>query len=190
MKAWSLRIALVALLLSVMPAAADVTYVYVGNNFTNVSNQYPYYYSYTTSYYVTAYLTFSNPLAAGMAFQTVTPIQWQLTDHSPNYTLGGPSNLTIGYFSLATDASGNIVQWSVEGYTSTQGGGRYVSTSNTSTYTRDEGADFNLGYNVNSPGSWSVQPVPEPCTLALAGIGSAVAVVRARKRKNIHSQQP
>jgi hypothetical protein len=181
-----LIVAITAFLLSTMPAAADATYVYVGNHFWFAQNS-PGFPQFSTSDYVTASLTFSSPLAPNMSLQSVTPISWYTAVKNVPGFVFTSSDQPSNTFSLeiTTDSSGNIIQW----YLGVNSGASYVGTkyywsSINGMVIADSGSQTSWGFNMDNPGTWSsnVVPTPEPCTLALAGAGVAFVIRLGRKK--------
>ena len=182
MKLARILLAVAAFFLSVSPSAADVTYLYVGNNFTTFTGT-----QFNTSEHVSATLTFSTPLAAGLAYGSVTPTSWSINDGTMG-SAGWNSQWQspgIFKFSLATDSSGNISQWSVDIWNGAiQGGYREIYTTQNANYTEDMTASFTTDAEVSNPGTWTKQPspVPEPCSISLALTGVGALVARRRKK--------
>ena len=94
------------------------------------------------------------------------------------YFLGGTFTLQ-----LATDSSGNIVQWNIYGWDGYPGSGHAIWTNNS----YDMSSQMNEGGNSNDPGTWTsnASPVPEPCSIALALTGVGALVARRRKKSLI-----
>ena len=174
-------------MLSARSAAAQTTYTYTGNPFTLFScgpavpgpgdvdcttpaptNPYT---SYLPTDFVSATLTFDSPLGPNLALQDVRTLPgFQLTMADGRHTGTFTPN---GYTQVATDASGQIVQWNLTIATGVLAGGiitRNYSGAGLTVY--DQGVlaccsptvtgDF--GLNIGTPGTWS-SGSPSPASL-------------------------
>lgn len=173
-----LAIALAAVVLTLPLTAGPVTYTYTGNDFNSVTAS-----VYTTSDFVSGFFTLASPLADDMTLppggSNITPLSFSYTDGVQTYSsAGNPSQIT---FQIATDASGNIIQWNVS---LGNGPPSAVFTRNYPVSVEDAGIfGIQEGAISNDPGAWSVSTtVPEPATLVLAGAGLAALTFRRTLR--------
>src|SRR5450432_3499664 len=162
--------------------AAPTTYNYTGNDFNSVS------FPYTTSDSVTGSITLSGPLANNITvFNAITPLSFSFSDGISGETVTNTTPAVGSSFSFKTDGSGNITQWqalvditSVFNFSistfNAPGGSGVIDSAQHSGGTES-------GQITNSPGTWSVQPAPEPGTCTLMFAGLAVLAVAARRRK-------
>jgi hypothetical protein len=99
---------------------------------------------------------------------------------------GGSSGSTVAVFQVTTGSNGAIASW----YINVISPNAYISTFNGS-YGSYSGVGDNINgdaaqpydaYIYNSPGTWAVTVVPEPGTLALAGL-SGLSLLLFRHRK-------
>jgi hypothetical protein len=104
-----------ALLLIAQLANATVIYDYVGKPFTTIVDHEIPAGTYTTSMFVTASLTFANPLAANtpyVLFNFLTPLAYTISDG--RQTFDGSKITDELIVVLSTDAGGNISRWLVD----------------------------------------------------------------------------
>ena len=143
-------IVLLALFLCVPSAFAQSprTYTYVGNPFVYFSGD-----SCPPECSISGSFTVSQPLADNLAWETqITPVSWSFTDGNSVLTQSNSS----AYIYVSTDAAGNLVNWLVEVYNSTDQ--LYLVTINypngqdTIDYSLSGGAIY--GYIQNDNGAW------------------------------------
>lgn len=168
-----------ALFVLALPAMADpVTYTYTGNDFVAVVG------SYTTSDFVSGYFTLAAPLPDNLAFSNnnVSPTAYSFSDGVQTFSsVSPPTNVT---FDIATDASGNIIQWDINLGTGPPMDNS-VSTDSTSSDVGEQISAGNFGENIGDPGTWTAMTAtasaPEPEGLGLFTIGGiALCLVRRR----------
>ena len=188
-------VAVTTLLLPAGLFAASVTYTYTGNPFTNSSPNG----NITTADLVTVNFTLAGPLAASQSDLVLSPTTWSLADGIPADKITNSSTLAFGFpeFEVKTDASGNIIGWSVAVCTtgfstciSTSTPGTWLSGTITAATQGDSALDpasNGAAFNSGVPGKWvavtQTSGVPEPSTagpLALL-IPSAWLMLRRRK---------
>jgi PEP-CTERM motif len=163
------------------PAKADSVESYTGNTYTNVSVPSS---GYTTASFITATLTFQNPLPAnaslaygygGLGRPTATDplLAFSISDGSQTFSLSNGLNIF-----LVTGSQGQIVSWFVGAC-----GAPCSSALNIDTQfglpgpLATLGADGStlgsygtaLAYNNDDPGKWT--SVPEPSSLLMLGAG-------------------
>jgi hypothetical protein len=161
------------------PAKADSVESYTGNTYTNVSSS-----GYTTASFITATLTFQNPLPAnaslaygygGIGTPTATDplLAFSISDGAATFNLSNGLNIF-----LVTGNQGQIVSWFVGAC-----GAPCSSALNIDTQFGlpapfvTLGADGStqgsygtaLAYNTDDPGTWT--KVPEPSGLLMLGAG-------------------
>jgi hypothetical protein len=179
--------------LGVQPANADTTYVYTGNPFNEFFG------ADSCSMGVgecalSGSFTVAAPLAANMAFGSVTPVSFSFTDGVN--TITSADTLTLDILEVATNSSGQIVEWYFHFNVNAPGDSTLELTSDTDPPLATQGDLTGVESNVSpypfsaiadlfgSPGSWSVAgatTVPEPCSLALLGI-AVTGIVRLRRK--------
>ena len=204
-------------------AKADIIYTYTGNDFTNVGGDD----LSSTSDFISGWITFASPLPDNSIEQNNladSVISWGFTDQvqsidddSANTFLlpvVDPVGLFTFYSSLddvylATDASGNINQWSITATIigSDNGSGSYFTSyieTNSSLPSFNPTQPANAqdaalicvpfpnncsqasgGLNDQDPGVWtetSVSSTPEPSTTVLVSLGGSFLLI-AMKRK-------
>ncbi len=163
------------------PAKADSVESYTGNTYTNVSVPSS---GYTTASFITATLTFQNPLPAnaslaygygGLGRPTATDplLAFSISDGSQTFNLSNGLNIF-----LVTGSQGQIVSWFVGAC-----GAPCSSALNIDTQFGLPGPFATLGadgstqgsygtalaYNNDDPGKWTT--VPEPSSLLMLGAG-------------------
>jgi hypothetical protein len=169
-----------ALFVLALPLAADpMTYTYTGNDFETVFGP-----SYTTSDFVSGFFTVASPLPTSLLFSNnnITPTAYSFTDGVQTFSsVSPPAEVT---FDIATDGSGNIIEWDI-----TLGTGPPLSDS-VSTFSGggDQGQMISagtFGNNLGEPGTWTASgataSTPEPEGLGLFTIGAiALGLVRRK----------
>ena len=163
------------------PVKADSVESYTGNAYTNVTVPSS---GYTTASFITATLTFQNPLPAnaslaygygGLGRPTATDplLAFSISDGSQTFSLSNGLNIF-----LVTGSQGQIVSWFVGAC-----GAPCSSALNIDTQfglpgpLATLGADGStlgsygtaLAYNIDDPGKWT--SVPEPSSLLMLGAG-------------------
>jgi hypothetical protein len=163
------------------PAKADSVESYTGNTYTNVSVPSS---GYTTASFITATLTFQNPLPSnaslaygygGIGTRTATDplLAFSISDGSQTLNLSNGLNIF-----LVTGSQGQIVSWFVGAC-----GAPCSSALNIDTQFGLPGPFATLGadgstpgsygtafaYNTDDPGKWT--SVPEPSSLLMLGAG-------------------
>jgi hypothetical protein len=160
-----------------VPLLADTTYTYTGNPFTVAVSPY------TTSDYVSGSFTVvGGPLSCSSGC-TVNPLSFDFSDGVQHIT---NNDGHVNVFTITTSGSGSIMNWEWFIYNSAYSG--YISSYGYAVVASDQGVNnvdgggAEYGINMQSKGSWSTSPVPEPATLILLGSGLAgLAGVRRRK---------
>jgi len=175
-----------------LPAFADTTYTYTGNDFTGAGTPY------TFSDSVTGWFTVASPLGNIPILSRVDFISFSFTDGVQTIT-----NLnydeTTSAIAVGTDSSGDITSWNIVAVPITNSAFDLVETRNLTVnnflVVGDEG-EFNLnipgggeGTNLSDPGTWtssssdpSPSTTPEPSTFALLGTGLLGLAGIARRR--------
>jgi hypothetical protein len=175
------------LVMLLLPAAlpAAVSYTYTGNHFNTFL-----FGTYTSANYVSITLTFNTGLAANMAFQTVTPASFTISDGIDTITSSNydPSNTL---FQVSTNASGGINAWSISIVNASDSA--QIRSFDTTTNDFDQGAYAAAGtvvtpgpllgdaFVTGSPGTWgptaappapapAATPAPTSMILALTGL--------------------
>ena len=108
-------------------ASADVTYSYVGNDFTIV--QAPY----TTTDSVTGFITLSSALGAGLTLISVVPTMFSFSDGVQTINSASPdpaASIVPDIFKFSTNGSGQITAWDVEVATQTLTNNNFIDTMN------------------------------------------------------------
>ena len=186
----------VLMAVSLTPSAvADTAYTYTGNNYNQLGGTYKSGGPYALSVVFTT--TLSGNALDNLPFTDITS-----TVTSYNFTDG--SGLTLNNInnglakpdlsvSLATDASGNIVQWFVGAYTSPPN--TQMQSNWESPYGFIPGADFSettpnfageYGSVSDDPGTWHGVTVPEPTAVSLLVIAGVGLLARRRQRTSLH----
>ena len=168
------------------PAKADSVETYNGNTYTTVSVPSS---GYTTSNFITATLTFANPLPAdaslaygygGLGTATATdPLEaFVISDGSATLNLANGVNIF-----LVTGSEGQIVSWFVGacGAPCSSGLSIYTQFGVPAPFDAFDGSvqgSFGtaLAYNTNDPGTWTTAPEPSSLLMLGAGILSLVGL--------------
>jgi len=177
------RLAITACLtLLPLPALADTTYTYTGNDFTDLLAPY------TTSDSVTASFTVTSPLGDNYAYQEVAPSSFSFSDGVQTLT---NLNATPTRFDVGTDLNGNITAWNIDIFDSSDD---YIETDTglnaLGTFGVDTVGGFTaLGQLFGDPGIWTSNisdpppsATPEPSSLCLLGTGMIGALAAIRRR--------
>jgi|SRR5580700_11498759 hypothetical protein len=163
------------------PVKADSVESYTGNTYTNVSVPSS---GYTTASFITATLTFQNPLPSnaslaygygGLGTPTATDplLAFSISDGSQTFNLSNGINIF-----LVTGSQGQIVSWFVGACGAPCSSALNIDTQyGLSAPFATLGADGStqgsggtvLAYNTNDPGRWT--SVPEPSSLLMLGAG-------------------
>jgi hypothetical protein len=157
------------------PAFAGTVYTYQGNPMTNNSfgGSADLCSSGTSLCTLTGSFTVAEPLADNLSFAAITPESFSFTDGLQTSTTLTLSNIDDGFW-VATNASGNIIEW-------------YIQVGNGSLgtlfYGGSAAADFGYSaaplydlYNYGPTGTWTESttdpsPTPEPSSLLLLSSG-------------------
>jgi hypothetical protein len=182
-----MRIRMLALLVAFLlplPLLADTTYTYTGNDFTSVYGT-----AYTTSDSVSGSFTVSTPLGGDLLDDNITPASFGFTDGVDTLT---NANVTgEEFFSISTNASGEITNWYIVVSDSIVGPAIYTQ-DDLDGVAADTGENYGLtgvGQNRDDPGTWtetSSSVAPEPSTLALLGTG-VLGLAGIVRRRFLHS---
>jgi hypothetical protein len=179
-------LALFAAFLLPLPMMADTTYTYTGADFTTASG------IYSTSDFISGWFTVDAPMAANFA-GTITPTSFAFTDGVQTIT-NVNADTANNKFGFAFDASGNMVNWSVQiDINMTQyGSGQYdtIAMNGGSSVVWDwaivsQGGQpiGHYGEAQNSvSGRWTESATPEPSSfvLFLTGLICVAGLVRRR----------
>lgn len=157
-------------------ASAVAIYSYTGNPYTTIFGS-----MYTSSMYVTATMTLSNPIAPNQSKVDLLPELISLTMFDGVQTLDS-SNLSLNRIAVAsTDSAGKMTDWQV--WLFVAGGPIGIATMTPPSgplvldqvnHTPEDNASVR-----DNAGSWAV--VPEPTTVTLLALG-LVAMAGVRRR--------
>jgi hypothetical protein len=184
----------------------DVTYEYVGNDFTYTgeSGSAPPPPAYTTSDFVSVSMTLSAALGPNLVWDSIYPSQFSFSDGQQTITNVSATNTD---FEVWTNGSGQITNWIIvannfnlashedqigtynSSQTSSPGdqGTQVLCGQGSSTtagcYLGGAGFGETTGSNTGDPGIWSISAVPEPTSvcLMLSGLGGLGAFMRKRR---------
>ncbi|HVN38200.1 MAG TPA: hypothetical protein VMW19_08530 [Myxococcota bacterium] len=166
-----------ALLLLELPlhARATAIYQYTGNPFQMAVGRY------TTSDSLSGTIELASALAANLTNAAITLEAWSFGDGLKIFDAG---NSTVDSPRVSTDATGRIVNWSID-FSGGPAVGVMGTFDNGPIDQIDQATDFvgsnSLASNTSTPGSWAL--APEPSTGALCAFGlSLLGVARARLR--------
>ena len=158
-------------------ARADVTYTYVGNDFSS-GIQPPF----TASDHITGSFVLAQPLAPGLALQAVTPLSFSYND---GIQTASSANAGVNGFQVSTDTYGNIKHWDI--YIMFPQG-EFIS-KDTSASTLDSSFENGItASNAAAPGIWSQSSVPEPSSLFAVGSG-LFGLLLCRRRKPLRKPE-
>ena len=163
------------LVASLADVSASVVYQYTGNNFNSFSSPT----SYDSSMMVRITLELPSTLAPNFN-SAVSPINFSFEDGNQ---IIDSTNATSTLFNFETDATGNILSWSVAAAIDSEFKAihslKHFSNSNA-------GEDFggisqaDWGAIGNIPGAWSVVPIPAAFYLFGSGLLCMVSIARKR----------
>ena len=116
-----LRVSAVVLIFSIvvlgfaLPAVADSTYTYKGQPYSPVPPSFcnGTYVPVCTQLAVTGFFTTAAPLGDNLDNYTFTPLSFSFNDGAGVFALTSAQGLPLATFQVTTDASGNILGWSV-----------------------------------------------------------------------------
>ena len=154
-------------------AQANVIYLYTGDDFTSTFGT-------NIGKRITGSLTVATPLPSSMSPTSFFLLSFSFTDgiHEMNETNTRDYSLGVG-----TDPLGNIINWYMEAYNSTNG--MYIDSDPRTIQVWQNYKDNSAGiapYN----GTWRIQQpseVPEPSFYGVITLGLAGITYAARKRK-------
>lgn len=185
-----------ALLAFAAQEARAVTYNYVGNTFTSITDAPQVGESYDTTMRVTGFFTVAAPLQPNLVDVNPTFIDASLNDGRLTNSISGGAYFGLG---LSTDAAGNIIKWVFSSYWASGPVEYNIITQN------GDGGQLDFAqisictflcifHNIDSalnhqPGTWSVTNVttPVPAALPLFASGLAVLGWAARRRQRLAS---
>lgn len=164
------------LVAAIADVSASVVYQYTGNNFNSFSSPT----SYDSSMMVTITLELPSILAPNFN-SAVSPISFSFEDSNQ---IIDNTNATSTLFNFETDATGNILSWAVAAAIDSEFKAihslKHFSNS-------DAGEDYggisqsDWGAISNTPGAWSVVPIPAAFYLFGSGLLCIVSIARKRK---------
>jgi hypothetical protein len=178
-----LAIVCAAALSAMVPASsrADTIYTYTGNGFASYAVSSPY----TITDSVSGWIDLSAPLGNSVGPLTITPVSFSFSDGVQ--TLTSSNGPAFDFSGFVTNSSGGIVSWYVDSVGD--------SARNIMSYNGADGAEdyaygcigviCGRGFNLASPGTWSVSTTPIPAALPLfaSGLGVLGLLGKWRKRK-------
>jgi hypothetical protein len=192
-----LRSLILSSLLLALPifAHASTIYTYTGPNFTYLINPLTSEPVFTTSDFVSGSFTLNSPLAANMSYSIISPSSFSFTDQLSTIT-SDPNATLQSRFQVSTDASGNILQFSISLdevagsqeiaiYADSDGPNSYytgdagfILPANSSPRVANDGESFTSGKFTSS----TISSTPEPSSLILLGTGCLATLGAVRRR--------
>jgi hypothetical protein len=154
--------------LAPLAQASNITYSYTGNPYTYLDG----FVCTQPLCGIQGSLTLAAPLAANLSHALVSPSSFNFTNGADSYT---QNNVLLPTFSFTTDATANIIGWSIilqtpSSWTHTFAGPGFA-------YAEDTVQEnyVNNPYVYYNPGKWTssgaTSETPEPATWALLGTG-------------------
>lgn len=182
-------VSIVAVLLAAGSASALATYSYTGNNYDQIRNSGAIGGSYNITQSVQGSFTLDQAIGANQNSVDVSAdvLSFSFSDGRQTFDEGSP--LSRAFFSVSTDATGEITSWRVVlEQRNVVNVLDAIETVRFGATTRDRGRQLNSpvardeGVANNNPGDWAVTVViPEPGTALLFGFG---LVALASQRHN------
>jgi hypothetical protein len=188
----AVRVLLVGTLLAIglaQSTRAQTVYTYTGNLFTTFGLPYSCVLP-LGECQVTGSFTVPTPLAANLAYGSITPSSYSFTDGTNTRATTIPGDFAA-IFKIATDSVGNINQWYIYLYSvdGLQGIVTYDITAGNEDSTFGNHGSAGLAYEQSNPGAWvttttGVTTTPEPST-ALLYLTGLLALVGAALVKRL-----
>jgi hypothetical protein len=183
---------------------ANVTYTYTGNNFTELQDlsSYGIVTPYNTSMSVSGSFELASALPASLVpsptWFAITPLAFTFNDGIGSIS-SNQGDLSVPTFNIATDASGNIVEWSISVARSFPVDGSptsgliyrsiFTQFAGSSYGEQDAGSIADMSHSISitgivsgQHGSWAVTAVPEADTYAMLLTGLGLVGFMARRR--------
>jgi hypothetical protein len=137
-------------------------------------------------------VTLANPLGANLDQAQVTPVAFSLTDGVQTFTETTPG--VSGTFQFSTDAFANITAWQVLASNPNPFGPNVIETNNridNVAITDPILGVVSRAFNCDMPGIWTnpsaTEPVPEPPTVSLLGVGLLrLGLLWCRRRQKLN----